>query len=295
MMEKEDIPRLEAGEDIKVDLNFDTANAVRRRKYPFFVFLIIVLLLLIALASVVLYYSVKNAEAQTMAQKNEESEKIWTGAFCSEEIYNRCKASAVSICVNGKRCSGFVFSSDGWIGTLEGVVNREVEGRIEVKFCDGRTFPVESFRQEQKSGLTLLKIDAAGLSAVEFVKDYEVSAGEELFSFFAVDERSEENSLFSGRVALTDREIEILNSDGRPSTFNLLQVGILLTQEGAGAPLFNSKGEICAIACTNELENMSQNRLVNYAISAEDAYNAYEIMSRGERVNGDTDLPFVLE
>ena len=50
MMEKEDIPRLEAGEDIKVDLNFDTANAVRRKKYPFFVFLIIVLLLLIALA-----------------------------------------------------------------------------------------------------------------------------------------------------------------------------------------------------------------------------------------------------
>ena len=41
MMEKEDIPRLEAGEDIKVDLNFDTANAVRRKKYPFFVFLII--------------------------------------------------------------------------------------------------------------------------------------------------------------------------------------------------------------------------------------------------------------
>ena len=99
----------------------------------------------------------------------------------------------------------------------------------------------------------------------------------------------------TGRVALTDREIEVLNSDGRTSVFNLLQVGILLTQEGAGAPLFNSRGEICAIACTNELENMSQNRLVNYAISAEDAYNAYEIMSRGERVNGDTDLPFVLE
>lgn len=295
MMEKEDIPRLESGEDIKVDLNFNTANAVRRRKYPFFVFVIIALLLLIALATVALYYNVKNADIQALVEKNEGNEKIWTGAFCSEEVYNRCKASAVSICVNGKRCSGFVFSSDGWIGTLEGIVNRDIEGRIEVKFCDGRTFPVESFRQEQKSGLTLLKIDAAGLSAVEFAKNREVSAGEELFSFFAVDEKAEENSLFSGRVALTDREIEVLNSDGRTSVFNLLQVGILLTQEGAGAPLFNSRGEICAIACTNELENMSQNRLVNYAISAEDAYNAYEIMSRGERVNWDTDLPFVLE
>ena len=295
MMEKEDIPRLESGEDIKVDLNFNTANVVRRRKYPFFVFVIIALLLLIALATVALYYNVKNADIQALVEKNEGNEKIWTGAFCSEEVYNRCKASAVSICVNGKRCSGFVFSSDGWIGTLEGIVNRDIEGRIEVKFCDGRTFPVESFRQEQKSGLTLLKIDAAGLSAVEFAKNCEVSAGEELFSFFAVDEKAEENSLFSGRVALTDREIEVLNSDGRTLVFNLLQVGILLTQEGAGAPLFNSRGEICAIACTNELENMSQNRLVNYAISAEDAYNAYEIMSRGERVNGDTDLPFVLE
>ena len=295
MMENEDIPRLESGEDIKIDLNFDAPYTVRRRRYPFFVFFIILLLILLAFSVAGLYLNSKGVEAEAFAEQNEINEKIWTGAFCSEEIYNRCKESSVTVCVNGKRCSGFVFSSDGWIGTLEGIVNRDIEGKIEVKLYDGRVFFVNSFRQDQKSGLTLLKIDADGLSAVKFASGGNIIAGEELFSFFATDDGAKENSLFSGRVSLTDREVEIVSYDGRESTFKLLQIGILLTQEGAGAPLFNSNGELTAIACRNEMIDDSENHLINYAISAEEAYKAFEIMSRGERINFDTDLPFVIK
>lgn len=298
-IENGDAPRLEAGEEWVELSPFPKACEGRRRRYPFLLIVILLFLLVaVALFGLKIYLDGRNEEISDAEAYLEEGfskdNDTWQGAFDSEELYESCKSCAVSICVGDARCSGFVFSSDGWIATLEGIVNRSVKGRITVKLSGGESFLVESFRQEHRSGLTLLKINAEGLRAAVFSNEREVCVGEELFSFFCVGGEPWENSLFSGRVALTDRAAELFCASGESRTALAWQIGILMPSQGAGAPLFNSSGELVAIACVGD-SGGEESCFVNYALPAKDLKSAFEVMSRGERADDDLILPFLVK
>ena len=281
MNEKDDIPRIESGEKIKIDIDLENAAVKKRRRYPFFAFLLFILLVLSAVIAFEFLEKREEDYAEALLHTQSSGEDVWQGAFDSRETFEACRASFVSVIAEGKRCSGFVYSEDGWIVTVEGAVNENVVGQIEVVLCDGRRFLVESFRQNRESGITLMKIDATELCAARLNIGYELCVGEEIYSFCAFD-ASGGASLFSGKIAHTDRTVNILRSDGRARKLSLVQVGILLTEEGVGAPIFNRQGELVGIACASG-EGGEERYMVDYVFELCDVNRLLSAMKEGKR------------
>lgn len=279
----DDIPRLEAEEKIKLDIDFENLNIKRKRNFSFLIVLLLILLALIGGFIVKKTQSVQESSGEIGPAIDVSAERAWHGAFKSEEIFNACREASVSIIAQGKRCSGFVYSSDGWIATVEGAVNENVKGQIEVVLCDGRRFCVESFRQCREVGLILMKIDASGLKAVDIEKNGEIFAGDELFTFCAVGDVYEGGSLFSGKIAHIQRRVEIYAPDGSKRDLKLMQIGILLTEEGVGAPLFNEEGNLLGIACASNVDD--ERYMIDYAFEYAKVKNILKMMKNGERAD----------
>ncbi|MBE6534730.1 MAG: trypsin-like peptidase domain-containing protein [Ruminococcaceae bacterium] len=279
MKKNDDIPRLAAEEKIKVDIDFEDLNIRKKRRFPYFVFFLILVFLLI-----IIFFIFKNADKQNLdvtVDAMVDNVSVWQGAFESEEVFNSCREASVSVIAEGRICSGFVYSSDGWIATLEGIVNDNVKGQIEVVLFDGRHFLVESFRQNRESGLILMKINASNLKPVNLDSTSKIFAGEELFTFCSVGDSTEGGSLFSGKIAHTQRIVEVHNLEFGSRTLKLFQIGILLTEEGVGAPLFNEKGELVGISCASSVGG--ERYMIDYAFEFERVSAILESMKLGKR------------
>lgn len=292
MYNNEDIPRLEAEEKIKLDIDFENLNIKKKRGYPFFLVFLLILLVLISFLIFEKSKNLQNADEQLSIDASQNVEEVWGGAFVSREIFDACREVSVSVIAEGKRCSGFVYSSDGWIATVEGVVDENVKGQIEVVLFDGRRYFVEAFRQNRESGLILLKINASDLKAVELDKKAKIFAGEELFTFCSVDGSSDVVSLFSGKVAHTERTVELTRNDGGKRKLVLFRIGILLTEEGEGAPLFNENGELVGIACALG-SNDGERYMVDHAFAFSDVKDLLSTMRSGKRA-GDIELFWII-
>lgn len=285
-------PRLEAEEKIKIDIDFEGLSVRKRRRFPFFAFLLLIVLALIC------FFIFKSVMIEDKAQNepfieafgNEET--LWQGAFESEQIFNSCKEASVSIISQGKRCSGFVYSSDGWIATVEGAVNENVKGQIEVVLFDGSRFFVEAFRQNRESGLVLMKINASGLTAVN-LSGGEIFYGEELFTFCTLGEATEGGSLFSGKVAHINRFARLYRADGGTRNLKLFQIGTLLTEEGEGAPFFDGQGFLVGIACADF--SSEERYMIDYAYSFCDVKLIFESLKNGKSVEESMLLPIIAE
>ena len=293
MKRNEDIPRLEAEKKIEVDIDFDAVNIRKRKRFPYFW---IFLLILLAILGFLILKKAQNLEDDDFESNgNVMSEEAWQGAFASREIFEDCREASVSIVAEGRRSSGFVYSSDGWIATVEGVVNENVKGQIEVITFDGKHYFVDSFVQNRESGLILLKIDASGLKAVEIGGDSNIFAGEELFTFCSFGEAQNGGSLFSGKVSHTERAVEIYRADGGIRKLSLFQIGILLTEEGEGAPLFNNDGELVGIACARGTVGGEERYMIDHAFAFSKVKPILEAMKNRKRVNEDDVFEIIAE
>ena len=211
---------------------------------------------------------------------------VWQGAFASKEVFEACRESTVLIIAGDMRCSGFVYTSDGWIVTVEGAVHDNVKGQIEVVLFDGKRYLVDSFRQNRQSGITLMKINASNLKAANVFGKGDIYAGEELFSFCFVGDIDEGGSLFSGKVSHVQRTVDVSRADGTSRKLKLFQIGILLTDEGVGAPLFNADGELVGIACSSGGEN-DEPFMVDYAYTFANVKTLISTMKDGKRADND--------
>lgn len=292
MKKKDDIPRLEAGERINIDIDLSSLNVKRKKRFSIIaLFLTVLTVLLLFITLKVRNDADKKPESSVDASVNDAL--TWQGAFESEKIFNDCREASVSIMAQGRRCSGFVYSSDGWIVTVEGVVNENVKGRIEVFLFDGSAFLVEAFKINRQSGLVLMKIDASGLKSVNIDKKSEPFVGEELFTFCAIGDGVGEGSLFSGRVAHTQRAVGVCRSDGRIRTLKLVQVAVLLTEDGVGAPFFDESGALVGIACADGGEE--ERYIVDYAFSFSAVKPILEAMKIGETLEVSEDFSEIFE
>ena len=261
-------------EKIEFDLEEDLERvAVKRRRYPFFALLAFILLILTAFF---LFKANKPRAVDTLLDTTEESSEIWQGAFSSKETFDAARASSVSVLANGKVCSGFVFSADGWIATAEGIVNEYVEGQIEIYLSDGRRFLVDAFKQDRESGLILMKINAKDLTPVNF-SNSALSVGEELFTFCPVDNDLNASSLFCGRLSHSERTAVITRADGRLTSLSVLQIAFLLTEEGVGTPLYNANGELVGIALAQS-NGYNERFMINYALPSTKAINILSVL-----------------
>lgn len=259
MKKEEDFLRLEGKERVNID--FENICVKKKRQNPFFLIALIFLITVLALIIIKLKDD-KNKEESVAAYK-EESEEQWQGAFLSEEIFFKCRQASVSVIADGKICSGFVFSSDGWIASSNAIVNDEVKGKVTVVLCDGSVYEVGSFKESRRGGLVLMKIDAKGLVEADLSFEGQPSDGQEIYTFCSLDGKGEP-SLFSGEISHTQRSVTLQRENERSRVISLMQISLLLTEQGAGAPLFDAKGRLIGIGYGGDLE---ERYMINYAFS----------------------------
>ena len=288
MKKEEDFLRLEGKEGINID--FENLCIKKRRWNPFFL-LALVFLTFVIIFAVIKINSDKDDE-EVFAVNNEVSED-WQGAFVSEAVFLKCQKASVSVIADGRICSGFVFSSDGWIVTVNSIVNEFVKGKVKVVLYDGRVLDVEAFKESRKAGLVLMKVDADGLAFADLSSVDDVSAGQEIYTFCSLDGRGAP-SLFSGKISHTQRWVLFEREGEKNKTLSLMQVSLLLTEEGVGAPLFDENGGVVGIACGNNDLQGREKYMINYAFLAKKVRNLLFKMKDGGFLD-DSLYGFVIE
>lgn len=286
MKREDEAPRLEGKEGVRLD--FEEA-CVRKRKNPFFLPALILLIMAVGvLLARMIYLNSQNTGAPPA---NNEYVEVWQGAFDSEEIFLQCKKSSVTVIADGRVCSGFVLSSDGWIVTVNDTVNYQVKGRVRVRLYDGSLHDVVAFRESRRAGVVLMKIDAEGLCKAKIYSGKKPTAGQNIYTFCALS-ADEDASLFSGEISHVGRRVELDTENGRKKILSLMQISVLLTQEGVGAPFFNDAGELVGMGAASV--DGGDRYIISYAYFLGDIANLLEKMKSGKCFSDEL-FPFVLE
>ena len=289
MKKDEDFLRLEGKENVNID--FENLRIKKRRWNPFFLLALIVLVIATAFAVIKIKSNEKGErnEESVLASKDE-TDVEWQGAFANESVFLKCRQSSVFVVANGKACSGFIFSSDGWIVSTNGAVNEFVKGKVKVVLCDGSVHEVTAFKESRRAGLVLMKIEAKNLVPVDLSFGGELSAGQEIYTFCSLDGKGEP-SLFSGQISHTESEVTVVREGQRNKVFSLMQVSLLLTETGEGAPLFDENGKLIGICCGSGEEGKY---MINYAFSIKKIRNLLQKMKDGAYFD-DNLYGFILE
>lgn len=135
--------------------------------------------------------------------------------------------------------SGFIVTDDGYVLTNHHVIDGA--SSITVTTYDGQTFEAELIGSDQSNDIAVLKIDAAGLTPVEFGSSDDLSVGD---GVVAIGNPLGELtfSLTAGVVSALDREVTTGNA-----TMNLIQTDCAINSGNSGGALFNMYGKVVGI------------------------------------------------
>jgi S1-C subfamily serine protease len=123
--------------------------------------------------------------------------------------------------------SGVVVSADGLIVTL----NQEPDGHYDIILADSRRLPARVVVDDRRSGLRLLKVDAADLPHLAMA-DAEAEIGDQVFAAFSTDRH--ERAAARGMIAAKQKT-------------GALELDLAAGAMSAGGPLVNEQGGLVGI------------------------------------------------
>ena len=168
-----------------------------------------------------------------------------SGALTPSEIYEKCKTSVVTVlcedsATNG---SGFVCSADGYIVTAAHVVDGS--RTIYVVTSDKRQYTAKLVQADSKTDVALLKIEASGMSYVEFGKSSELLVGESVYSIGTPASADYAGSFCSGEITYMDRVLSVYDNMGAlEKKMTVIQTNAILNSGNSGSPLFDIYGRV---------------------------------------------------
>ena len=133
--------------------------------------------------------------------------------------------------------SGFIISQDGFIISNNHIVRNADE--VIVRLSDRREFKAQIIGADERSDITLLKIDADGLPIVRLGIGYELKVGEWVLAIgspFGFD-----HSVTAGIVSAKGRSLPF--EDYVP----FIQTDVAINPGNSGGPLFNLEGEVVGV------------------------------------------------
>ena len=136
--------------------------------------------------------------------------------------------------------SGFIISSDGYVLTNYHVV----EGSDEtiVRLSDRREFEAKIVGVDRRSDLALLKIEATGLTALEFANVDQLKVGEWVLAIgspFGLD--------YSASVGIVSAIRRSIPTDMGDNYVPFIQSDVALNPGNSGGPLLNLEGKVIGI------------------------------------------------
>lgn len=173
-----------------------------------------------------------------------------SGVLTTQELYNKCLPSVVSIEVSGSSSSGigsgFIISSDGYIITANHVI--EDMDYINVVLSTGESHIAQVIGGNEFTDLALLKINKTGLTPMKIGRSSDLLVGDSVVSIGTPAAIEFAGSLAEGVVSYNNRVLKITNSAGRvEKKMTVIQTNALVNPGNSGGPLINEYGEAVGI------------------------------------------------
>lgn len=170
------------------------------------------------------------------------------GAMLSpQRIYTKCAPSVV--CLTARSAdkisayswgSGIIVSPDGYILTNTHIISGC--DTVTVELYSGEEFEASLVGADFLSDISILKIDASGLTPAEFVSASTLSVGDEVIAIGNPLGETYRLSMTDGIISGVSREV---NYNG--TVMNLLQTNAAINEGNSGGALINGAGQIIGI------------------------------------------------
>ena len=170
---------------------------------------------------------------------------VGTEALTLQQLYAKCLPSVVGISTyeGGREYAwgtGVIMSSDGYIITNAHVLDGGEAA--DVILSDGTVYPAKLVGADEISDIALLKVDAKGLTAAEFVDSALVQVGDEAIAIGNPLGKEFSGSMSTGIISGVSRDV-----DYNSRTMTLLQTDAALNSGNSGGALFNIYGQVVGI------------------------------------------------
>ncbi|MCD7837852.1 MAG: trypsin-like peptidase domain-containing protein [Clostridiales bacterium] len=160
------------------------------------------------------------------------------------ELYEQELPATVSITVyagsSAAYGSGMILTEDGYILTCAHVI--EDSERATVTTSDGTEYEATLVGSDAQTDLAVLKIEAEGLTAVEFADSEQLTIGETVYAIGDPLGPQFRSSLTDGIISGLNRQI---SSNGYSMT--LIQTTAAVNSGNSGCPLFSSSGQVVGV------------------------------------------------
>lgn len=178
--------------------------------------------------------------------------------------------------------SGFIITSDGYILTNYHVISyaAQYDYDITVMTYDGTSYTAKIIGVDSANDIAVLKIDADGLTPVEFGDSDNMSVGD---TVYAVGNPLGELqfSMTTGHISALDRTI---TTDEGNVPINMFQIDAAVNSGNSGGPVYNSAGQVIGIVTAKYSSTGVEG--LGFAIPVNDAVNiANELKENGVVTN----------
>ena len=152
--------------------------------------------------------------------------------------------------------TGIIMTTDGYIITNHHVVDGATS--VEVVLHDGQEYPATVVGSDRLTDLAVLKIDATGLSPVEFGNSETLEHGDSVVVIGNPLGMELQNTLTNGIISGINRDITLEDISGE-LTMTVLQTNCAVNPGNSGGPLLNMYGQVVGIVSSKIMGDSYQN------------------------------------
>lgn len=218
---------------------------------------------------------------KAISKSSSASASVSQGALTPAQIYSQTVDSVVSVLTDISGGSGFVISENGYVVSNYHVV--EGASMLQVVTYDGQIYDAELIGYDETNDVSLMKIEAEGLSCVTFGSSDDLVVGDQVVAVGnALGELAA--TLTVGYVSGKDR---IVSTDG--SAINMLQTDAAINSGNSGGPLFNMNGEVIGITTAKYTGESASGAIIEgigFAIPIDDVLGMIEDLQEYGYITG---------
>ena len=196
--------------------------------------------------------SVVNAAAAKLKAADQPSD-IDSSGYTARSAYKRVENSVVGVVIYSDKSmigqtayklgsgSGIVVSKDGYIITNSHVIEDSKTTGVEIILTNGAHYAAAIVGYDTRTDLAVLKIDADGLTSIEFVNSDQIDVGQDAFAVGNPGGLAYSNSFTRGCVSALNRTVQ------SNTLVSYIQTDAAINPGNSGGPLLNSAGQVMGI------------------------------------------------